>query len=1000
MNVSPKTAKAACLAFACLFFSSFGGAAHAQQYSWANFAGKPGGPGNVDGTGSVAAFNGPDATAVDGSGNVYVADSSNHTIRKITSAGVVTTLAGTPGVSGTADGTGTSAQFNTPWGVAVDGSGNIYVGDSGNSTIRKVTPAGVVTTFAGSAGNYIEADGSGTSAALNGPSGLAFDTSGNLFVADQYGDTIRKITPAGMVTTLSGSWRQTGTSDGTGSAARFDSPTGLAVDSAGNVYVADHYNHTIRKVTQAGVVTTLAGLGGTSGSADGTGSAARFMSPMGVAVDSAGKVYVADAAGETIRVVTPGGVVTTLSGSAGLKGSIDGTGAAARFNGPDGLSLSSSGTLYVSDNANNTIRAVSTGGVATTFAGSVANTGTIDGTGSAARFNGCNGVAVDSGSNVYIADSLNHTIRKVSPAGVVTTLAGSAGVSGTANGTGNTARFNGCNGVAVDSAGTVYVADTINCTIRKVTATGVVTTLAGSPSLSGTADGSGTVARFYYPNGLAVDSGGNLYVSDAGNGTIRKVTSAGVVTTLAGNPLLAGFSDGTGSAAYFSYPAAVAVDSGSNVYVADENNNRIRKVTQGGVVTTLAGSSDGSVDGTGTAAMFFSPHGVAVDAAGNIYVADEVNRTVRKVTSAGVVTTIGGSPGVIGGCDGVGSAANFRVPWGIAVDTSGKLYLTEDSRVSKGTYISAPPSISTTSPLPSGTVGLGYTLPLAASGGAPPYAWSISSGPLPAALNPASGVISGTPSAAGATSFTVRVTGSDSLSSTQLFSLTISAGPPAITTASVLPSGTAGQAYSQTLAASGGATPYAWSIISGALPAGLGLDSASGLISGTAAAATNASFTVQVTGNNGLSSTKAFSFTIISAYQAWQDSHFTSDDKKDPTIIGDTATPAGDGIPNLMKYALNLDPKTPSAAGLPLAGTALLSGNTYLTLTYTQVKSDTDITYIVEVTGDLQTWNSGAGYTAPVSATDNGSTETVTVRDAVPLDGGNKQFIRLKVTHP
>jgi sugar lactone lactonase YvrE len=223
-----------------------------------------------------------------------VADSNNDTIREVTTAGVVTTLAGSAGLNGGADGTGSAARFYHPYGVTVDSVGNIYVADRSNDTIRKVTPAGMVTTLAGSAGAYGSADGTGSAAQFNDPSGVAVDSVGNIYVADKSNHTIRRVTPAGMVTTLAGSAGSYGSADGTGSVARFRYPCGVAVDSAGNVYVADTYNHTIRKVTPAGMVTTLAGSAGSYGSADGTGSAAQFDHPSGVAVDSAGNIFVAD----------------------------------------------------------------------------------------------------------------------------------------------------------------------------------------------------------------------------------------------------------------------------------------------------------------------------------------------------------------------------------------------------------------------------------------------------------------------------------------------------------------------------------------------------------------------------------------------------------------------------------------------------------------------------------------------------------------------------------
>ena len=254
---------------------------------------------------AAAGFAAPTGGALDGDGNLYVTDSNNHTIRKVTPAGVVTTLAGTAGSYGSTDGTGADARFQNPYGVAVDGDGNLYVTERENHTIRKVTPAGVVTTFAGSAGSYGSTDGTGAAARFWQPRGVAVDGDGNVYVADTANHTIRKITPAGVVTTLAGTAGSYGSTDGTGAAASFNSPWGMAVDGDGNLFVADTSNHAIRKVTPAGEVTTLAGSAGSSGSVNGIGPAARFSFPTGVVVDGDGNLYVIDNSGSTIRKVTP-----------------------------------------------------------------------------------------------------------------------------------------------------------------------------------------------------------------------------------------------------------------------------------------------------------------------------------------------------------------------------------------------------------------------------------------------------------------------------------------------------------------------------------------------------------------------------------------------------------------------------------------------------------------------------------------------------------------------
>ena len=626
--------------------------------------------------------------AADAAGNVYFSDGYSM-VQKITN-GLVTTLAGTAGVCGSADGTGAAARFNGPMGVAVDSGGNVYVADSNNGAIRKITPSGVVTT----------------PFRYGSPFGIAVDGGGNLYVSDFSEATIVKMTPGGVVAVLAGTPGVRGDADGTGPSAQFSNPSGICVDENGNVYVADqlystvvnhtaqYFGNTIRKITQSGIVTTLAGRSGFVDDVDGPGADAQFDSPMGVAVDNNGNVLVADFGNLAIRKVTPGGIVSTVVGISHGGGHSDGIGAAARFIIPTEI-------------------------------------------------------AVDSGGNLYVADDGNHTIREIAPSGAVTTLAGTAGGYGSADGTGADAQFSFPSGVAVDGSGSVYVADSLNFTIRKITPNGVVTTFAGTPGVGGSADGTGAAARFSSPSGVAVDSAGNVYVADAENNAIRKITPSGVVTTLAGNPLSQGSADGTGSSAQFRSPQGVAVDSSGNVYVADTLNNTIRRVTPGGVVTTLAGSTSvsGSADGTGVAAQFNQPYGVAVDSSGSVYVADTYNSTIRKITPTGLVTTLAGVPDFYyaGGTDGMGASARFFRPMGVAVDMNGNVFVADsgNNTIRVGAYGHAPsvpsePSFS--SQAATQTVASGATVVFSVSSEslpAPSYQWSFDGVPIPGAIDPA-----------------------------------------------------------------------------------------------------------------------------------------------------------------------------------------------------------------------------------------------------------------------
>ncbi len=304
-----------------------------------------------------------------------------------------------------------------------------------------------------------------------------------------------------------------------------------------------------------------------------------------------------------------------------------------------------------------------------TLAGSGA--GFADGTGEDAKFAKPHGVAVDADGNVFVADFDNHSVRKITPDGVVTTYAGT-GEAGFADGPATTAQFAKPAGVAVDAMGNVYVADLDNNRIRKISPTGDVITMAGT-GVEGSADGAGSVATFGWPIGVVLDTDGNVYVAGATSLKIRKVTPEGFVTTIAGSTL--GFADGTGEDAKFDIPHGITIDAARILYVADKNNCRIRKVTQDGVVTTLAGGACGYADGTGSAAQFNLPRSLGSDADGNVYVGDTDNNYVRLVDPDGVVTTIAGS--VKGWEDGPGADAKFNAPRGIAVGLDGLIYVAD-----------------------------------------------------------------------------------------------------------------------------------------------------------------------------------------------------------------------------------------------------------------------------------------------------------------------------------
>ena len=607
------------------------------------------------------------------------------------SQGELAVFAGNLPLSGSADGKGDAARFFNPWGVVVDRRGNAFVADQGNHTIRKITPAGRVTTLAGKAGQAGARDGQGSAARFDCPSFLALDAKDHLFVSDYNNNAIRRITPGGRVSTFTG---QLGAAPGAADhthpqdpPALFNNPTDLGFDGQGNLFVADNDNNTIRMVTPDGLVSTVAGAAGPAGSADspqGPGSDARFNNPLGLAVDVDGILWVADTNNHTIRKIIPGsGVVTTLAGSAGHSGYADGQGGAAAFNCPGGLAVDRRRQLYVGDNINNAIRMITPIGVVSTYAGRGEVAGCEDGGPGVATFNGPEGVAVDTAGDLFVVDLGNNTIRKVTRGRKVSTLAGKAGGIGSTDGTATTAAFNHPGGVAMDQDGNLYVADTNNFTIRLITPGGVVSTLAGKAGAKGFADGQGETARFGEIYFLAVDGHKNVYVSDKDNHVIRKVTPEGVVTTVAGTPGAKGDVDGDFKTARLNHPTGLAVDAaGEHLYMADHDSNTIRHIVPGGPVNTLSFSGGSESRSGDVAGIFNAPMGLILDPSGTLYVADASSFTIRTVTpgaSGWTVGTLAGQTGTPGNQDGTGISAQFEEPYEMALDGARNLVVVDSA---------------------------------------------------------------------------------------------------------------------------------------------------------------------------------------------------------------------------------------------------------------------------------------------------------------------------------
>ena len=600
-----------------------------------------------------AQLNGPLGVAVDGAGNVFIADTGNYVVRKVAAAtGIITTVAGTkapgngsPGSSGDG-GPATSADLSQPNAVAVDGFGNLYIAD--NYLIRKVAAAtGIITTVAGSgAAGYSGDGGPATAAGLGVVTGVAVDGSSNFYILSPYSYAIRKVAAAtGIIDTVAGNGTAGYLGDGGPAINAQLIAAGLAVSGSGDIYIADNKDNVIRKVVAAtGIVTTVAGNGAAGYSGDGgPATSAKLDQPYAVAVDGPGNIYIADTANNVIRkVVEATGTISTVAGNRTASYGGDGGPATnAQLNSPWGVAMEGFGNLYIADAGNNLIRKVAVAtGIITTVAGNGAAGYSGDGgPAAAARLNQPVSLAADGSGNLYIADSMNNVIRKVTAAtGIITTVAGNSatGYSGD-GGPASSATLTGPHGVAVDNSGNIFIADTGNNAIRKVSAaTGIITTVAGNGVLGYTGDGGqATNAELHSPDAAAVDQYGNVFIADIFNYVIREVAAAtGIITTVAGNGTMGGSGDGgPATKAQLGSPEGLAVDGSGNLYIADALYSVIREVAAAtGIITAVAGNGRHGYSGDcgpATSAELDYAAGVGVDGAGNLYIADTGNARIR-----------------------------------------------------------------------------------------------------------------------------------------------------------------------------------------------------------------------------------------------------------------------------------------------------------------------------------------------------------------------------------
>jgi uncharacterized protein (TIGR03437 family) len=682
----------------------------------------------------ISSFN---QLSIDPQGNVIFADFGNHMVSRLNADGTITVLAGN-GIEGFSGdhGPALSASLDRPTSAVMDGAGNLYIYDSSFARIRRVTPDGIIATYAGNGiYGYSGDHGPATKAAINNGGKLAVDPSGNLYLTDPSSNVIRVITSDGIISTYAGNGKAVHAGDNIpATQAALSINTGqISCDAGGNLYLAEDGASLIRKISPAGIITTVAGTG-RAGYKDGPALSAQFDLPVGIAVDAAGNLYIGEKNNHVVRLISPAGTVSTIAGVNGSFG-FSGDGGPplkAVFRYPTGIAIDGAGNINISDSGNLRIRAFNpTTNILNTVAGNGLWRTTPDGASATqAYFFAPQQISFDSKGNLLIADSQTFRVRRVNSDGTFQTLAGNgaSGIGGI-GGPATKALLSNPSMAVADSNGSVYIADVGASVVYRIGPAGNLGVFAGQAGNSDDAGDNGPAAKALLngPVALAFDAAGNLYIAERFGSCIRRVApdSANTITTYAGTCGKFGFSGQNVQArqALFAGPQAIVFDSQGNLIVADTDNNRIRKIAPSGVISTIAGTGENISNGNNgpaTAAGVSFPDALAVDPQGTIYFTEGVGAHIRLITPAGKMSAFAGTGYRALAGDGGSAGTGAFGGQGLALDASGNLYISDFFNDRIRIVLATPPTLS------AAQASLSFT---ASSGGAPtaPQAVALSS---------------------------------------------------------------------------------------------------------------------------------------------------------------------------------------------------------------------------------------------------------------------------------
>jgi DNA-binding beta-propeller fold protein YncE len=572
-------------------------------------------------------------------------------------------------------------------GVAVDSGGNLYIADPLNDVIEKVTPGGTLSIVAGTGKIGTPTPGPATSSNLNHPDGVAVDsTTGDIYIADTNNSEVEKVTAAtGALSIIAGDGTSgTPTPGGPATSSKLSFPGGVAVDGSGNVYIADTTNQVVEQVSSAtGDLSIIAGTG-TAGTPTpgGPATSSALDNPFAVAVDGSGNVFIADFTNNVVEEVTSGapGTLSIIAGTGTAGTPTPGPATSSPLSSPAGVAVDGSGNVYIADRGNQVTEKVTSGapGTLSIIAGTPGTAGSpTPGTATSSNLDDPTQVAVDSsGTSVYVADGTVGIVAKIA-SGNLSVAAGLIDYGSPTPGPGTSSALKTPSGTAADASGNVYIADASNNVVEKLTPGGTLSIFAGSPIHIGLpTPGPATSSNLDHPEGVAVDSAGNVYIADTTNSLIDKVTPSGTLSIFAGKRGSIGApTPGPATSSDLNHPGGVAVDGSGNVYIADTTNNVVEKVTPSGTLSILVGSG------------LSSPEGVAADGSGNVYVADTGNNKVEKMTAGGTLSAIAGTGTSGAPTQGPATSSNLAAPTGVAVDSSGDVFIADrgNQRVEKVT---------------------------------------------------------------------------------------------------------------------------------------------------------------------------------------------------------------------------------------------------------------------------------------------------------------------------